>query len=155
MKNTFGQALSVTLFGESHGPYIGIIMDGLTPGIEIDKDFINHQLDLRRPAGKISTARVEQDEFVLASGVFKNKTTGTPLSIIIPNKVQHSNDYESKPRIARPGHADYTASEKYHGYEDFRGGGHFSGRITAALVAGGAIALSALKEKNITIGTRK
>lgn len=153
MKNTFGNSLSVTLFGESHGAYIGAILDGLAPGIEVNEDFINHQLDLRRPAGKISTARVEQDEFILGSGVYKNRTTGTPLSIMIPNKVQHSNDYESKPRIARPGHADYTASEKYHGYEDFRGGGHFSGRITAALVAAGAIVIPALEKKGIRIGT--
>lgn len=153
MKNTFGQSLSVTLFGESHGAYIGAILDGLAPGIEVDEEFIKHQLDLRRPAGKISTARVEQDEYILGSGVYKNRTTGTPLSIMIPNKVQHSNDYESRPRIARPGHADYTASEKYHGYEDFRGGGHFSGRITAALVAAGAIVIPALEKNGIRIGT--
>ena len=153
MKNTFGQSLSVTLFGESHGAYIGAILDGLAPGIEINEEFIKHQLDLRRPAGKISTARVEQDEYVFGSGVYNNKTTGTPLSIMIPNKVQHSNDYESRPRIARPGHADYTANEKYHGYEDFRGGGHFSGRITAALVAAGAIVIPALEKKGIKIGT--
>lgn len=153
MKNTFGNALSVTLFGESHGAYIGAILDGLAPGIEVNKDFINHQLDLRRPAGKISTSRVEQDEFILGSGVYKDKTTGTPLSIMIPNSSQHSTDYESRPRIARPGHADYTANEKYHGYEDFRGGGHFSGRITAALVAAGAIVIPALEKKGIRIGT--
>lgn len=153
MKNTFGNSLSVTLFGESHGAYIGAILDGLAPGIEVNEDFINHQLDLRRPAGRISTARVEQDEFILGSGVYKNRTTGTPLSIMIPNKVQHSNDYESRPRIARPGHADYTANEKYHGFEDFRGGGHFSGRITAALVAAGAIVIPALEKKGIRIGT--
>lgn len=153
MKNTFGQSMSVTLFGESHGAYIGAILDGLAPGLDVDEEFIKHQLDLRRPAGKISTARVEQDEYILGSGVYKNKTTGTPLSIMIPNKVQHSVDYESKPRIARPGHADYTASEKYHGFEDFRGGGHFSGRITAALVAAGAIVIPALEKKGIRIGT--
>jgi len=153
MKNTFGQSLSVTLFGESHGAYIGAILDGLAPGIEVNEEFIKHQLDLRRPAGRISTARVEQDEYILGSGVYKNRTTGTPLSIMIPNKVQHSDDYESRPRIARPGHADYTATEKYHGYEDFRGGGHFSGRITAALVAAGAIVIPALERKGIKIGT--
>ena len=153
MKNTFGQSLSVTLFGESHGPYIGAVLDGLAPGMDIDDDFIKHQLDLRRPSGKISTSRVEQDEYILASGVFNKKTTGTPLSILIPNSVQRSSDYENRPRIARPGHADYTASVKYHGYEDFRGGGHFSGRITAAIVAAGAIVIPALKKKDIHIGT--
>ena len=153
MKNTFGQSMTITIFGESHGAYIGAILDGLTPGMEVDEAFIKHQLDLRRPSGKISTARVEQDEYILASGVYKGRTTGTPLSILIPNTVQKSEDYESKPKIARPGHADYTASVKYHGYEDFRGGGHFSGRITAAVVAAGAIVIPALKKKGIEIGT--
>ena len=153
MKNSFGQSLTVTLFGESHGPYIGAVLDGLAPGMEVDEEFIRHQLFLRRPSGKISTARVEQDEYTLASGVFRGRTTGTPLSILIPNTVQRSTDYEDKPRIARPGHADYTASEKYHGFEDFRGGGHFSGRITAAIVAAGAIVIPALAKKGIEIGT--
>lgn len=153
MKNTFGQSLQITLFGESHGPYIGAVLDGLAPGIKIDEAFIESQLDLRRPAGKISTARVEADKYIFASGVYKGYTTGTPLCILIPNEVQRSKDYEKDERIARPGHADFTANEKYHGYEDFRGGGHFSGRITAALVAAGAIAISALKSKNIEIGT--
>ena len=153
MKNTFGQSMTVTLFGESHGPYIGAVLDGLAPGMEVDEDFIRHQLNLRRPSGKISTSRVEQDEFILASGVFNGKTTGTPLSVLIPNLVQHSADYENRPRIARPGHADYTASVKYHGYEDYRGGGHFSGRITAAIVAAAAIVIPALKKKGIRIGT--
>ena len=153
MKNTFGQSLSVTLFGESHGPYIGAVLDGLAPGMDIDEDFIKHQLMLRRPSGKISTSRVEQDEYIFASGVFNGKTTGSPLAILIPNTVQRSSDYENRPRIARPGHADYTASIKYHGYEDFRGGGHFSGRITAAIVAAGAIVIPALMKKNIMIGT--
>lgn len=153
MKNTFGHSMTTTIFGESHGPYIGAVLDGLAPGMDVDEDFIRHQLSLRRPAGRISTARVEQDEFIIASGVFRGKTTGTPLSIMIPNSVQKSADYENKPRIARPGHADFTASEKYHGYEDFRGGGHFSGRITAAVVAAGAIVIPVLKKKGISIGT--
>ena len=153
MKNTFGQSLTVTLFGESHGPYIGAVLDGLAPGMDIDEEFIKHQLDLRRPAGKISTKRVEQDEYIIASGAFNGKTTGTPLSILIPNSVQKSADYENSPRIARPGHADFTANEKYHGFEDFRGGGHFSGRITAAVVAAGAVVIPALKKKGILIGT--
>lgn len=153
MKNTFGNSLAITIFGESHGAYIGATLDGLAPGIKIDRDYIDSQLTLRRPSGKISTARVEADEYQIVSGVFNDRTTGTPLTIIIPNKVQHSKDYETGSRIARPGHADYTAYCKYHGYEDFRGGGHFSGRITAAIVAAGAIANLALKEKNIEIGS--
>lgn len=145
--------MTITIFGESHGPYIGAVLDGLAPGMEIDHEFIKSQLTLRRPAGKISTARVEADEYEIVSGVFENKTTGTPLTIIIPNKVQHSKDYDNLSRVARPGHADYAAYCKYHGYEDFRGGGHFSGRITAAIVAAGAICLSALHGKGIEVGS--
>ena len=153
MKNTLGENFSVTIFGESHGPYIGVVLDGIAPGIDVNKDFINHQLDLRRPSGKISTKRVETDEFILASGVFNDKTTGTPLTILIPNSVQHSNDYEKTATLARPGHADYTANVKYHGFQDFRGGGHLSGRITAALVAAGGILIPELEKKGIKIGT--
>lgn len=151
MKNTFGQQVSVTLFGESHGAEIGAVIDGLAPGIPIDEDFIRHQLDLRRPAGKISTARVESDPFRIVSGVFEGHTTGTPICILIPNTNTKSGDYTRG--LPRPGHADYSAICKYHGFEDYRGGGHFSGRITAPLVAAGAIAISALKKKGILIGT--
>ena len=153
MKNTFGNNLSITLFGESHGPYIGAVLDGLAPGIAIDHDYIKAQLTLRRPAGKISTARVEADEYSIVSGVYRDMTTGTPLCILIPNTSTHSDDYDALSRIARPGHADYTAYCKYHGYEDYHGGGHFSGRITAALVAAGAIVLPELKKKSIEIAT--
>ena len=153
MKNTLGENFCVTIFGESHGPYIGVVLDGIAPGIDVNKDFINHQLDLRRPSGKISTKRVETDEFILASGVFNDKTTGSPLTILIPNSVQHSKDYEKTATLARPGHADYTANVKYHGFQDFRGGGHFSGRITAALVAAGGIIIPELEKKGIKIGT--
>ena len=152
MKNTFGTALSVTLFGESHGPSVGVILDGLAPGIPVDEDFLRHQLTLRRPADGLSTSRREPDPFVVESGVYRGKTTGTPLCIRIPNTVQKSEDYQNYGK-ARPGHADYTAFAKYHGHEDPRGGGHFSGRITAGLVAAGAIVLSALKKKGIFIGT--
>ncbi len=153
MKNTFGKSISLTLFGESHGEYIGAVLDGLAPGIEIDEDFIRSQLDLRRPAGKISTARREADDLRIVSGAFEGKTTGTPLTVLIPNTAQHSKDYSATRALARPGHADYTAYAKYHGFEDYRGGGHFSGRITAALVAAGAILISALRNKGIYIGS--
>ncbi|MBQ6153634.1 MAG: chorismate synthase [Ruminococcus sp.] len=153
MKNTFGNSVSVTLFGESHGPYIGAVLDGLAPGIVIDEEFIASLLSKRRPAGKISTARKEDDEFQIVSGVFEGRTTGTPLAILIPNKNIKSKDYSATRALARPGHADYTANVKYHGFEDYRGGGHFSGRVTAALVAAGAIVLSALQEKGICVGT--
>ena len=153
MKNTFGQSVALTLFGESHGGQIGAVLDGLAPGIPVDEDFIAHQLTLRRPKGKISTARQEEDPFVISSGVFEGKTTGTPILITIPNQNTKSKDYSETRFLARPGHADYTANCKYHGFEDYRGGGHFSGRVTAGLVAAGAIAISALKNKGIIIGT--
>lgn len=153
MKNTFGNSIALTLFGESHGAVIGAVLDGLAPGIKVDEAFIRAQLDKRRPVGKIATARREADAFQIVSGVFEGKTTGTPLTILIPNTAQHSRDYAATRSLARPGHADYTAFAKYHGYEDYRGGGHFSGRITAALVAAGAILIDALREKGIVIGT--
>lgn len=153
MKNTFGNSIALTLFGESHGEMIGAVIDGLAPGLDIDEDFIRAQLDKRRPAGKISTARREADEFRIVSGAFNSKTTGTPLTILIPNTSQHSKDYAATRSLARPGHADYTAYQKYHGFEDYRGGGHFSGRVTAALVAAGAILIRALQNKGISIGT--
>lgn len=153
MKNTFGNSVAITLFGESHGEYIGAVLDGLAPGIEIKKEYIAHMLTLRRPDGKISTPRKEKDEFKIVSGVVNNKTTGTPLTILIPNENVKSSDYAELKTVARPSHADYTAQCKYHGYQDSRGGGHFSGRITAALVAAGAICKSALEQKGIYIGT--
>ena len=153
MKNTFGNSVCVTLFGESHGEMIGAVLDGIAPGIPVDADFIAHQLTLRRPFGAISTGRRESDPFQIVSGVFDGRTTGTPICILIPNQEKISRDYESNRYLARPGHADLTANMKYHGFEDYRGGGHFSGRITAALVAAGAIAVSALQNKEILIGT--
>lgn len=153
MKNTFGNNITLTLFGESHGPAIGVVIDGLAPGIAIDNDAIAHQLWLRRPVGDISTGRQEKDEFVIESGAFEGHTTGTPLTILIPNKDTRSTDYSSSYGLARPGHADYPAFVKYHGNEDYRGGGHFSGRITAALCAAGGILIPTLKRKGITIGT--
>ncbi len=153
MKNTFGNAITVTLFGESHGEYIGATIDGLAPGIKVDRDYINARLSERRPSGKISTARVEDDEFIIASGEFEGFTTGTPLTILIPNTNKKSGDYKNLSKTPRPSHADYTAECKYHGFEDYRGGGHFSGRVTAALVAVGSLLRSALLEKNIKIGS--
>ena len=137
MKNTFGNAISITLFGESHGTHIGAVVDGLAPGIAIDKEYIAHMLTLRRPDGKISTPRKEKDDFKIISGVMEGKTTGTPITMLIPNENVKSSDYIDINSIARPSHADYTAECKYHGFQDSRGGGHFSGRITAALVAAG------------------
>lgn len=153
MKNTLGNALTVTLFGESHGPAIGAVLDGIAPGIKIDEEYINSKLDLRRPYGKISTQRKEADKVEFVSGVFNGYTTGTPLCLIIKNENVRSCDYDDMSRVARPSHADLTAFYKYKGYEDYRGGGHFSGRITAALVAAGAIVMKAMEDKGIFIGT--
>ena len=153
MKNSLGTSVILTLFGESHGPEIGAVLDGLAPGIPVDESFIAAQLAKRRPQGLTDTARREPDPFRIVSGVFNGKTTGAPLTILIPNEDTRSADYAKSYGLARPSHADYAAHVKYHGYEDWRGGGHFSGRITAALVAVGAVALTALRAKGIRIGT--
>lgn len=153
MKNTFGNSVAITIFGESHGEYIGAVLDGMAPGIDVDETYISKMLTLRRPDGKISTPRKEADNFKIISGVFNGKTTGTPITILIPNENTKSADYSALQTIARPSHADYTAFCKYHGFNDYRGGGHFSGRITAALVAAGAICKYALEQKGIYIGT--
>lgn len=153
MKNTFGSSVCVTIFGESHGPQIGAVLDGMAPGIAVDEAYIEEKLALRRPSGAISTKRVEPDHFRILSGVYNGYTTGTPICIAIPNQDTRSKDYAATRYLARPGHADYTAFCKYHGFEDYRGGGHFSGRITAGLVACGAIALKALSAKGIRIGS--
>ena len=153
MKNTIGTSVALTVFGESHGKGVGVVLDGLAPGIEVNEDFMRKQLDLRRPFGDISTARHEEDSFEILSGVFEGKTTGTPICILIRNEDTKSADYGEMRFKMRPGHADFTANEKYHGFEDYRGGGHFSGRVTAGIVAAGAILISALNKKGINIGT--
>ncbi len=153
MKNTFGDSLTLTLFGESHGEAIGAVIDGIAPGIKIDREYIDKRLALRRPSGSISTARVENDDYKIISGVFEGYTTGTPLTVIIPNSSTRPCDYKVIHDTPRPSHADYAAGCKYNGYEDYRGGGHFSGRVTAALVFAGAIIASALKTRGIEIGT--
>jgi len=153
MKNVFGNQITVSLFGESHGAQIGVVIDGLAPGLDVDMEFMRSQLELRKPHGKISTQRVETDEPHIVSGVFEGKTTGTPVCILFENKQTKSKDYAKTKDLLRPGHADYTAIEKYHGFADYRGGGHFSGRITTPLVAAGAILIDALKKKGILIGS--
>lgn len=153
MKNTIGNNLTVTLFGESHGAAIGCVLDGISPGISVDEDFIASQMEKRKGISSISTKRREKDEVRILSGVFEGRTTGTPVCFMIENGDTKSRDYSDTRYLARPGHADYTAECKYGGYQDFRGGGHFSGRITAPLVAAGALAISALRKKGIYIGT--
>lgn len=153
MKNTFGNHIALTLFGESHGSEIGVVLDGLCPGMDVDEAFIAEQLSKRRPSSAMDTARREKDEFRIVSGAINGKTTGTPLCILIPNADQHSRDYSALHGKARPSHADYAAHCKYHGFEDERGGGHFSGRITAALVAAGGVLIPALNRLGVSIGT--
>ena len=154
MKNTIGNSLTVTLFGESHGKAIGAVIDGIASGIEVNEEYISSQLARRRPKDALSTPRQEKDEFSILSGVFDGYTTGTPICITIPNADTHSSDYGELQYKMRPSHADYTANCRYDGFQDYRGGGHFSGRITAALVAAGACVLPALNKKGIYIGTK-
>ncbi len=153
MKNTIGNALTVTLFGESHGASIGAVIDGCPSGIEVNDEFIAAQLSRRRPKDETSTPRREKDEYSILSGVFEGHTTGTPICITIPNEDTKSKDYGEIQYKMRPSHADFTANCRYGGFQDYRGGGHFSGRITAALVAAGALVIPALNKKGISIKT--
>lgn len=153
MKNTIGNSLTVTLFGESHGKAIGAVIDGIASGIKVDEEYIASQLLRRRPKDALSTPRQEKDKFSILSGVFNGYTTGTPICISIPNADTHSADYGEMQYKMRPSHADFTANCRYNGFEDYRGGGHSSGRITAALVAAGALVMPTLNKKGIYIGT--
>lgn len=153
MRNTIGNIFTVTIFGESHGTAIGAVLDGLPAGIALDEDFIYAQMDKRKAKGNISTKRREEDKIQILSGYFQGYTTGTPFTILIPNNDVKSKDYEKTKHILRPSHADFTAFEKYFGYQDYRGGGHFSGRISAPIVAAGAIALQILNARGIHIAT--
>lgn len=153
MKNTFGNNLSVTIFGESHGAAVGCVMDGIAPGIEINMEYINASLSKRAARSDISTPRQESDEVEFLSGVKNGFTEGTPICLIIKNQNKLSSAYSDIEHTPRPSHADLTAEYKYHGFQDKAGGGHFSGRVTAALVAAGAIVRYALSELGIKIGT--
>lgn len=153
MKNTFGTNISITLFGESHGPAIGAVIDGMPPGIKIDEDFIRKQIEKRKPKGAISTARQETDAVHILSGVFEGYSCGTPICLLLQNQNQHSKDYGKTKSLARPAHADYSGDCKYLSFQDYRGGGHFSGRLTAPIVAAGAICLDMLASKNIYIAS--
>ena len=151
MKNTIGNSVALTIFGESHGEAVGVVLDGLASGITVDEVEIAKLLSKRRPNGITDTKRIEKDEFKILSGVFNGKTTGTPICIVIPNQNTISKDYDAN--LLRPSHADFVANEKYAGYQDYRGGGHFSGRVTAGIVAVGAILKSALKDIGINLGS--
>jgi len=151
MNNTFGTIFCVTTFGESHGPALGAVIDGLPAGIDIDPAFIQRELDRRRPGqSKVTTTRSEADRAEILSGVFEGKSTGTPLAVLIRNEGQHSGDYSRLAELYRPGHADFTFDKKF-GFRDYRGGGRSSGRETAARVAAGAVAKLFLRASGIEV----
>ncbi|SKC76752.1 chorismate synthase [Ohtaekwangia koreensis] len=151
MSNSYGTLFKISTFGESHGPAIGVIIDGCPAGLLIDETYIQSELDRRKPGqSKITTQRKEDDTFKILSGVFEGKSTGTPIAIVIENQDQRSKDYSHIAETFRPSHADYTYETKY-GIRDYRGGGRSSARETAARVAAGAIAKLLLKEYSIDI----
>ena len=145
--NSLGHSIKLTSFGESHGPMVGAVLDGLPSGITLNFEEIQKELDRRKPGNsELSSERKEDDKFEIVSGVFENKTTGAPITILIPNKNQNSDDYLKIKDHYRPGHADFTYQQKY-GIRDYRGGGRSSARVTAAWVAAGAICKQFLKQK--------
>ena len=146
-----GLMFRVSIFGESHGHGIGVLIEGCPPGIRVNEELINNELEKRRPGSLYTSPRQEEDKAKILSGVFNDYTTGAPIVIFIPNKDVNSSFYEKIRNIPRPGHADYTARIKYFGFNDYRGGGIFSGRITAGFVAAGAIAKAFLSKFNIEI----
>jgi len=153
MSGVWGNNIKISIFGESHGNAIGINIDGLPSGFEIDMDNILLEMERRAPGkNQLSTSRKEADLPEILSGFFEGKTTGTPLCAIIRNSDTRSKDYSKTKDFMRPGHADFTGYERYSGFNDYRGGGHFSGRITAPLVFAGAICKQILEEKGIVIG---
>lgn len=151
MSNSYGTLFKISTFGESHGPAIGVIIDGCPAGLQIDESYIQSELDRRKPGqSKITTQRKEDDTFKILSGVFEGKSTGTPIAIVIENQDQRSKDYSHIAETFRPSHADYTYESKY-GIRDYRGGGRSSARETAARVAAGAIAKLLLKHHGVEI----
>ena len=154
MSSTFDSNLRISIFGQSHSGGIGCVIDGLPAGERIDMDRLSAFLSRRAPGKNAwSTPRKEADLPEFLSGLVDDTTCGAPLSAVIRNTNTRSQDYSELRDVPRPGHADYTANCKYHGYQDYRGGGHFSGRITVALVAAGAIIQSALEKKGVYVGT--
>lgn len=154
MSNTFGSILKITTFGESHGHMIGVVIDGLESGFELDLDAIEKEMERRRPnAGNFSSSRNERDQIEIVSGIFEGKTTGTPITILIKNQDAKPSNYEKLKDVYRPGHADETYQARY-GIRDYRGGGRASGRETVARVAAGAIAKQILAKQGINITSK-
>lgn len=154
MSSRIGKMIQINVFGESHGKAIGLTIEGLPSGVTLDFERIDLNLSRRRGIKELSTSRQEKDEYQIVSGYFNNKTTGTPLTFIIENKDVDDKVYDDIKDIVRPGHADYVSYLKYQGYQDYRGGGHFSGRLTTPLVIAGSIALQLLETKGIKVGSR-
>ena len=153
MADIWGNHIRLALFGESHGAAIGITIDGIPAGLQLDMDEILFEMARRAPGkSRIATARKESDMPEILSGVKDGVTTGTAITAIIRNSNQHSADYGDKPDVLRPGHADYTGNVRYFGFQDHRGGGHFSGRLTAPIVFAGAVCRQYLSQHGITIG---
>lgn len=146
--NSFGTLYRISIFGESHGPAVGIIIDGCPSGISISEEDFSKDMERRKPGKKGTTPRVEADQPQILSGIFEGKTTGSPITIMFENKNTRSGDYQNIRNSPRPGHADFTAFKKYKGFNDYRGGGHFSGRVTTGLVAAGVIAKKVLSKVN-------
>lgn len=138
--NSFGTLFRITLFGESHGPAIGVSIDGIPAGIEFSEADMERDIARRKPGAAGTTPRIEADSPEILSGLFNGRTTGAPMTIVFRNSNKQSGDYETLKSHPRPGHADFTAMKKFHGFNDYRGGGHFSGRVTLAVVAAGALA---------------
>jgi chorismate synthase len=150
--NTFGTKFKITSFGESHGKVIGVVIDGIPAGLKFNLDFIQDELDKRKPGqSKFTTTRKEQDKVEVLSGIFNNRTTGAPICLIIQNQDVNSSNYEKNKNLLRPSHVDYVMLQKFGNFADYRGSGRFSGRITAGFVMAGAIAKQILNKFNISI----
>lgn len=154
LSSTWGNNIKVSVFGESHSEAIGVSLDSIEPGIELDMEEIYREMSRRAPGkNPMSTSRQEKDMPRIVSGLFNGRTTGTPICAIIENTNTRSQDYECTKNLMRPGHADYTGFVRYNGYNDYRGGGHFSGRLTAPIVFAGAVCKQILKKSGIEIGS--
>lgn len=147
--NSFGRLYRVNIFGESHGEYVGVVIDGCPAGITLAVEDFSADLERRKAGAKGTTPRKEDDAPEIVSGVFNNTTTGSPVTILFKNSNTRSGDYEKQRAVPRPGHADFVASKKFNGFQDYRGGGHFSGRLTVALVAAGVVAKKILGQINV------